>query len=238
MIYGAIVAGGTGSRMGADIPKQFLPLGGKPVLIRTIERFLACESIYTVYVGVHSDWTERLAEMCRENALDMSRIRIIRGGNDRNGTIFGIVDEIGREHGISEEDIIVTHDGVRPFVTVREIEESISAMSEFGGVTVCAPVKDTILMSESGRQTDSIPPREKLFRTLTPQTFRLKLLNDTRHELPGETISALTDTAGILSAAKIAVGLVMGSEYNIKLTTPIDMKLGELILEENEKAEQ
>ena len=235
MIYGAIVAGGTGSRMGADIPKQFLPLCGKPVLIRTIERFLSCGSIDIVYVGVHSDWTERLAEMCRENALDVSRIRIIRGGSDRNGTIFRIVDEIGRENGISDEDIIVTHDGVRPFVTPQEIEDSISAMRDFGGVTVCAPVKDTILMSESGRQTDSVPPREKLFRTLTPQTFRLKLLNDTRNELSEERISALTDTAGVLGAAGIAVGLVMGSEYNIKLTTPIDMKLGELILEESEK---
>ena len=233
MIYAAIVAGGTGSRMGADIPKQFLPLGGKPVIIRTIERFLECEEIDVVYIGVHPDWTEHLAEMCRENLTDTSKIRVIEGGSDRNGTVLRIVDSIRGERGISDDDIIVTHDGVRPFVTIREIAESITALDGYDGVTVCAPVKDTILCSEDGRGIDSVPDRDKLFRTLTPQTFRLSVLSDAFDKLPHETVSRLTDTAGLLRELGKPVGLVRGGEFNIKLTTPIDMTLGELILMQN-----
>ncbi len=232
MIYGAIVAGGTGSRMGADIPKQFLPLGGKPVLVRTIERFLACDKIDIVCVGVHADWTERLAEMCKENGIDMSRLRIVRGGGDRNSTVLRIVESVANEYSISDSDIIATHDGVRPFVTLREIEDSIAAVENgaFAGVTVCAPVKDTILCSENGATISSVPERDKLFRTLTPQTFKLSVLQDCFAKLPPEKLSVLTDTAGLLREAGYPVGIVQGGEYNIKLTTPIDMKLGELLL--------
>ncbi len=230
MIYGAIVAGGTGSRMGADIPKQFLPLCGKPVIIRTAERFLDCPEIDILYIGVHVGWTEQLSEMCRKFIPDTRKIRVIAGGSDRNATVLRIIEAIRGEHGISDDDIIVTHDGVRPFVTVREIEQSISALDSFDGVTVCAPVKDTILCSEDGRGIDSVPDRSKLFRTLTPQTFWLSVLSDAFERLPHETVSRLTDTAGLLRELGKPVGLVQGGEYNIKLTTPIDMKLGELIL--------
>jgi 2-C-methyl-D-erythritol 4-phosphate cytidylyltransferase len=233
MIYAAIVAGGTGSRMGADIPKQFLPLGGKAVLIRTAERFLDSGKIDAVYIGVHPDWTEQLAEMCREHIRDTSKIRVIEGGSDRNSTVLRIVDSIRGERGISDDDIIITHDGVRPFVTVREIEDSITALDGYDGVTVCAPVKDTILCSEDGRGIMSVPDRDKLFRTLTPQTFRLSVLSDAFERLPHETVSRLTDTAGLLRELGKPVGLVPGSEYNIKLTTPIDMALGELILKQS-----
>lgn len=235
MIFAAIVAGGTGSRMGADIPKQFLPLGGKPVIVRTIERFLECGRIDLVYVGVHPDWTDRLAEMCHDSGFDFLRIRIIPGAGDRNGTVHEIVEAIVRECGNTEGDIVVTHDGVRPFVTVREIEDSIAAVESgrFDGVTVCAPVKDTILCSEDGGTIDSVPDRSKLYRTLTPQTFKLSALAECFEKLPREVVSRLTDTLGLLREAGKPVGLVQGEDYNIKLTTPVDMKLGEMILGES-----
>ena len=230
MVYAAIVAGGTGSRMGADIPKQFLPLGGKPVIIRTIEKFLGCRKTDFVYVGVHPDWTSRLAEMCAVNGLDTRKIRIVTGGEDRNSTVFRIIKAIRNKYGITENDIIVTHDGVRPFVSLREIEDSISAMKEYDGATVCAPVKDTILSSEGGKRIENVPDRSKLYRTLTPQTFKLSVLADCFEKLPPETVSSLTDTAGLLLAEGKQVGLVPGAEYNIKLTTPVDMRLGEILL--------
>ena len=189
MIYAAIIAGGTGSRMGADIPKQFLPLGGKPVLVRTIEKFLGCRRIDLVYVGVHPDWTSQLAEMCASNGLDTRRIRIVTGGSDRNSTVLRIVNAIRSKYGINGSDIIVTHDGVRPFVSAREIEDSIAAVKEFDGATVCAPVKDTILRSESGKSIDSVPDRSELYRTLTPQTFKLSILADCFEKLPQEKLT-------------------------------------------------
>jgi 2-C-methyl-D-erythritol 4-phosphate cytidylyltransferase len=229
MIYAAIVAGGTGSRMGADIPKQFLEVGGKPIIVRTIESFLANSNIDRVYVGVHSDWTEKLGAMCR--GLNMKRIGILPGGSDRNATVFKIVGEILREHEISESDILLTHDGVRPFVSQKIIDENISAMKNFGGVTTALPSTDTMLYSEDGGSITSVPERSKMFRAQTPQTFRLPELLAAYRSLDERQVSQLTDTASIFTSAGLQVGLVRGDENNIKITTPFDLKLAELIIQ-------
>ena len=176
MIFAAIVAGGTGSRMGADRPKQFLTLGDRPVLIHTIERFLDCPETDKVYIGVHKDWVEELHSMCDDAGLDSSHISILAGGMNRDDTIRRIIKKITNEYEISDSDIILTHDGVRPFVSQKEIRDSINAMESCDGATVCLPSTDTLLYSEKGEHIDSIADRSKLFRALTPQTFRLKTL--------------------------------------------------------------
>lgn len=234
MIFAAIVAGGTGSRMGADIPKQFLPLGGKPVLIRTIERFLSCGEIDLVYVGVHADWTQKLADDCRSFGLDMGRIHILAGGVSRDGTVRKIISEISKEYKISDSDIILTHDGVRPFVSREEIVKSIAAMEECGGATICLPSTDTLLYSEDGEVTRSIPERSKFFRALTPQTFRLARLIEAYSLLTPEQCEAVTDTASVFTLAGMPVKLIEGSPKNIKLTTPQDMRIAEFEITEDD----
>lgn len=230
MIYAAIVAGGTGSRMGADIPKQFLPLGGTPVLVHTVRKFLECAEIDFVYVGVHSDWVNKFTEMCADSELDASRLRILEGGKDRTETVFRIVQSISAQHGVTAEDIILTHDGVRPFVSKAEILDSISAMEREDGVTVCIPSTDTLLFSQNGAHIDSVPDRSTLFRALTPQTFRLEKLASAYSSLTDEQKSRLTDTASVFITAGLPVGLILGSERNIKLTTPTDMRFAEMLL--------
>ena len=234
MIYAAIVAGGKGSRMGLDIPKQFLMLGDRQVLVRTAERFLTCGEIDMVYVGVHAEWVQKFGEMCAEYGLDGSKLRIIEGGKDRTETVFHIVERIRLDNGITEEDIILTHDGVRPFVSRREIIDSIIAMKEQDGVTVSIPSTDTLLFSEDGSRIDSVPERAKLFRAQTPQTFRLAKLDIAYRSLTDEQKSRLTDTASVFISAGLPVGLIRGSERNIKLTTPTDLTIAEMLLEEDQ----
>lgn len=238
MVYAAIVAGGKGTRMGADMPKQFLDLGGKPVIIHTINKFLQCDEIDLVYVGVHTDYTKYLSQLCAEHGIDTDRLFITEGGFDRNSTVFAITDAITKNHGISEHDIIVTHDGVRPFVSEREITESILKMRDNVGATVCLPCNDTILFSDDCCTIDHVPDRSKLFRTLTPQTFRLNELIRTYDSLSTQQKSQLTDTASILTSAGIPVAIITGSEYNIKLTTPTDMLIAQTFSDKLLKEEQ
>lgn len=233
MIYAALVAGGTGTRMGGNVPKQFLELGDRPVLLHTIMSFLALDEIDLVYVGVHADWYENLSYLCAAHMLDMSRIRIVEGGADRTDTVFEIMCMIEQDNGISDDDIIITHDGVRPFVSVREILESVVAMNDQDAVTVCLPSTDTLIFSEGGSQIDKVPDRSKMFRALTPQTFKLRKLRDAYASLPDEYRFGLTDTASIFITAGLPVGLIRGNERNIKLTTPTDMTIAEQLLKED-----
>ena len=149
MVFGAILAGGTGSRMRiVDMPKQFLPLGDKPIIVHTLEKFLTCSKLDAVYVGVHPDWVGHMNDLVAKylsHAKD--NIFVIAGGSDRNGTIMNIVEAIEEKFGESDDHIIVTHDSVRPFVSLRMIEENISAAKEYGAVDTVSPAVDTIVVS-------------------------------------------------------------------------------------------
>ena len=233
MIFAAIVAGGSGTRMGAGIPKQFLDLCGKPIIIRTVEAFLANKRIDLIYVGIHADWIEYMEEKCREFSLPSDRIKLVKGGADRNSTVFKIIDRIKEERMISEEDIILTHDGVRPFVSQRIIDDNINAMNETDGVTTAIASTDTLLYSENGGRIDSVPDRSKLFRAQTPQTFRLKKLCEAYDAIDDERKNLLTDTASVFTFAGLPVGIIKGEESNLKLTTPFDMTVGEAFVQKN-----
>lgn len=230
MIYAAIAAGGVGSRMGADIPKQFLKVGGVPMIVRTISRFCSSPSVDAVYVGTNAEWVEELKAMCAEYLPESDNVTILAGGADRNGTVFKIAERIAAERGVATQDIILTHDGVRPFVTERIIADNIAAMRDHSAAGTAVPSVDTILLSsEDGGVIESVPPRARMFRAQTPQTFRLKELMQEYAALTDEQKARLTDTAGIFALRGIPVAIVRGEDTNIKITAPFDMQLAELI---------
>ncbi len=234
MIYAAIVASGTGKRMGADIPKQFLPIGGKPIIVRTFERFLNVLDIDLIYAAVSGDWIEKTKDMCAEFGLDTKRIRLIEGGSSRTDSVYKLLCQIEQENGVADGDVVLTHDGVRPFVSEWGIIQSIEAMKHMDGVTLCCESTDTILYSENGEVIDKVPNRSKLFRAQTPQTFKLKTLLDAYRSLDDEQKSHLTDTASIFTSVGLPVGLIRGSDRNIKITTPFDMKLAQIMAQDYE----
>ncbi len=176
MIFGAIVAGGIGQRMNlSDLPKQFLPLGEsqKPIIIHTIEKFMMCDRFERICLGVHKDWLSYMEDLLEKYNLDSNRFLISEGGDDRNKTILNVINEIEKNYDASDEHVIVTHDAVRPFVTLRMINENIDAAIECGACDTVIPCIDTVITSEDGQIISNVPDRKKLHAGQTPQTFNM-----------------------------------------------------------------
>lgn len=233
MIFGAIVAGGVGNRMNlSGLPKQFLPLGSskKPIIIHTLEKFLMCDQLDYIYLGVHKDWTQYAEELVEKYKLKSEKIIIVAGGVDRNSTIFNIIDAIENRHDVSDEDIIVTHDAVRPFLTLRMISENIDAAKRSGACDTVIPAVDTIVESKSGKVATNVPNRKYLYQGQTPQSFKIKKLKKLYLDLSDEEKSNMTDACGVFVARNELVELVMGDTFNIKITTLSDYKIAEAIL--------
>ena len=233
MVFGAIVAGGVGNRMNlSGLPKQFLPLGSskKPIIIHTLEKFLMCDQLDYIYLGVHKDWTQYAEELVEKHKLKSKKIIIVAGGVDRNSTIFNIIDAIENRHDVSDEDIIVTHDAVRPFLTLRMISENIDAAKRSGACDTVIPAVDTIVESKSGKVVTNVPNRKYLYQGQTPQSFNIKKLKKLYLDLSDEEKSNMTDACGVFVARNELVELVMGDTFNIKITTLSDYKIAEAIL--------
>lgn len=236
MIFGAILAGGIGSRMQTtDLPKQFLPLGDRPVVIHTLETFLACSRFDCIYVGVHSLWLDYLDALLGKYHIPdcKTRVRLVPGGADRNATIFHIVQDIEQTFGESGEHIIVTHDAVRPFVTPQIIEENIDGALQYGAVDTVLPAADTIVESTDGKTISRIPNRVHMYQGQTPQSFQIQLLKRHYAALSQEEKQQLTDACKICVLQNYPVHLVMGSAQNLKITTAADYAIAQALVAGN-----
>lgn len=234
MVFGAILAGGTGSRMHmADMPKQFLLLGDKPIVVHTLEKFLISARLDEVYVGVHPDWMGYMSDLVEKYIPNSKRVHIVSGGRDRNETILNIVTALEAAYGENDEHIIVTHDSVRPFVSLRMIEENVDAAIQYGAVDTVTPAIDTIVASDNGKNITDIPERDKMYQGQTPQSFRVKLLKELYYSLSDDEKKILTDACKICVVRNHPVHLVFGSVMNMKITTPGDYKIAQAILGEN-----
>lgn len=231
MIFAGILAGGVGSRMGSTgMPKQFLPLGEKPVVIRTLETFLRCSRFDRVYVGVHPGWLAHMESLLREHLPGAGEaVRLVSGGGDRNDTIFRIIQSIEDAYGESDDHILVTHDAVRPFVTLGMIEENIHGAIAWGAVDTVIPAADTIVVSGDGACVSAIPDRGQLYQGQTPQSFRMSLLKELYLSLSEGERRTLTDACKIFVLRSRHVHLVMGSSENMKITTAGDYRIAQAL---------
>ena len=232
MIVGAILAGGVGSRMNiADRPKQFLQLGDKPIIVHTLEKFLLCSRLDRVYVGVHPNWLLHMQDLLDKYVPDQKdMVTLVPGGGDRNNTIMNIASQIEKDFGESDDHIIVTHDSVRPFVTMRIIEENIDAALQYGAVDTVIEATDTIVVSEDAKIITEIPNRKKMFQGQTPQSFNLKLLKELYNDLTDEEKGILTDACKICVVRNKPVHLVRGEVSNLKITTISDYKIAQAMI--------
>ena len=232
MIFGAILAGGVGSRMNiADMPKQFLPLGDKPIIIHTLEKFMLCSKMDKIYIGVHPSWLLHMEDLI-EKFIKVRKddIIIVAGGGDRNTTIMNIIDKIEEEYGVSEDNYIITHDSVRPFVTSRILNENIEAVVKYDAVDTVVGAIDTIVMSEDGKIISDIPDRRKMYQGQTPQSFKIKLFKDLYNDLSEDEKEILTDACKICLVRNTNVHLVEGEISNMKITTVSDYKIAQAMV--------
>lgn len=232
MIFGALLAGGVGSRMNIEsMPKQFLPLGSKPVFIHTLQKFQMVSRFDAIYVGVHKDWLDFARESVAQSQLGSVPVHVVAGGEDRNGTIMSVIAGIEERYGVVDDSVIVTHDSVRPFVKVSTIEANIDALVDCDACDTVIPATDTIVESEGGLFIDSIPERRRMFQGQTPQSFRIGALKEVYGRLSEADKRILTDACKMFVMADRPVKLVEGDVTNIKLTTVMDYKVAQAMLE-------
>jgi 2-C-methyl-D-erythritol 4-phosphate cytidylyltransferase len=165
---------------------------------------------------------------------DNDRIAVVCGGATRNETIINAITYIEENYKIGEDDIIVTHDSVRPFITHRIIEENIKYAKEYGACDTVVPATDTIVCSENNQIISSIPDRSKMYQGQTPQSFKILKLKSLYESLSDEEKEILTDAAKIFVMKGEEVYLVDGEVSNIKITYPYDLRVAETLLGDNE----
>ncbi len=180
MVFGVILAGGVGSRMGnVEKPKQYLKIGNKPIIIHTIEKFFVHDAFVKLIVLCPKQWMENTKNLIKKYLADgAERVVVLEGGTTRNETIMNSIAYIEKEYGLEDDTLIVTHDSVRPFLTYRIIEENIKYGLEYGAVDTVIAATDTIVESQDGKTITSVPDRKKMYQGQTPQTFNAKKLKE------------------------------------------------------------
>ena len=235
-VYCAILAGGTGTRLNSPVPKQFLEVGGVPILIRSIRAMFADERIEELWIGANGDWYDLAINQIKQFIGKDERLHICRGGEDREGTLLNILDSIKNNHVINEDDIVLIHDAVRPFATKRIINDVINELHYCDVCNTVIPVNDTIIRSDDKKSVSGMPDRSVLFAGQSPQGFRIKTLIKAFESLDSETRKKLTETTKVCFVQDIPIHIVTGEFFNFKITTPYDMTLAEGVLRYKESA--
>lgn len=233
MIYAAILAGGSGTRMGlSSLPKQFLKLAEKEILIHTVEKFLLNSQIDLIVIAVHPDYIAYCEDLIKKYLSNfLERILITKGGIDRNSSIDNCINALESIKTINLDDIIITHDSVRPFVSSRIIEDNIQMMKKYPCVDTVVKATDTIITSYDQELIDDIPNRNYMYMGQTPQSFYINDFKKLYHKLSQEEKAQLSDACKIFKLNNYDVALVEGDYQNIKITTVTDYILAEKIIE-------
>lgn len=220
-----IVAGGSGTRFGAELPKQFLELGGKPILMRSIEAFANSGNCPVgIIVTLPSDQMDLWQRLCDRYGFGVPH-RVVPGGETRWHSVKHALDSMGD---VSEVDIIAVHDGVRPMVTADVICRTIEAARRDGAAIPVVALNDSVrqVVGEASHALD----RSTLRAVQTPQAFDARLLLDA-YSLPYQT--TFTDDASVVEQLGHPITLLEGDPHNLKITRPMDLALAEYLLNSN-----
>ena len=220
-----IVAAGKGKRMGTEISKQFLPLCGKEILAHTVEKFEKAACIRDIILVTGGDALQDVRQMVQEYGWKKI-ISVTEGGKERQDSVF-----LGLQQVPQDTEIVLIHDGVRPFVTEEILERSIAAAKETGGCVAGVPAKDTIKVCDAEGFAIATPNRSTLRQIQTPQTFRRKEILAAYEKAKADGFLG-TDDASVAEHSGFPVRVIMGSYSNIKITTKEDLLIGAAFLKE------
>ena len=218
-----IVAAGKGKRMGTEISKQFLPLGGKEILAHSVEKFEKAENIRDIVIVTGKDSLQDVKDMTQEYGWGKV-VSVVAGGKERQDSVWNGLQLVS-----ADTEIVLIHDGVRPFVTEEILNHSIATAMEMGGCVAGVPAKDTIKVCNSENIAIVTPDRSTLWQIQTPQTFRKDLILKAYQKAKAESFVG-TDDASLAEYSGYPVKVIMGSYRNIKITTKEDLLIGEAFL--------
>ena len=220
MDYIIIVAGGKGLRMGSDIPKQFLPIGGKPVLMRTLERFRAYSTALQIILVLPEAQQDYWRKLCEEYHFDVEH-QIANGGQTRFHSVQNGLALVPDD----AEGVVGVHDGVRPFPSIEVIRNCYETARTAKAVIPVIPVVETVRQLDN-EQSKTVP-RDNYRLVQTPQTFDIQLLKAANRQPYND---GFTDDASVVESYGHAITLVEGNRENIKITTPYDLKIAEVLI--------
>lgn len=218
--------------MGQEVPKQFLEIDGRPILVHTLAAFARANLFESIHLAIHPDWTERLAEILRRWDLS-GTVTVTSGGPTRQASSRAVLDAL--EARLAPEDGVLIHDAARCLVDGELLARCVEGVRRHGAVTAAVPVTDTIALVD-GPIIASVPERERLFRIQTPQGFPLGLILAAHRAARERGVADATDDAQLVMALGHPVRIVPGSADNLKISTPEDLAVAAAILDRREKA--
>lgn len=222
MISAIILAGGKGKRMGAKVSKQYIELKGKPILYYTLKRFAACRQIDKIILVLPKDEID----YCKDEILNKYSLKvdmIVEGGEERQDSVFNALECI------ENSEIVLIHDGARPFTSERIINDGIKYAKLYGAAAPGVIPKDTIKVINEDKFSISTPDRNTLRAIQTPQVFKFNLIKECHNKVKKNNISVTDDTM-VVDMYKNKVYLYEGEYTNIKVTTPEDLILAEKLV--------
>jgi 2-C-methyl-D-erythritol 4-phosphate cytidylyltransferase len=241
-VFVILPAAGIGTRMSAGAShsaekpaaaKQFLTIGGVPVLVHCLRTFVAVGRVAEILVAVRTPEMKRVAELIARFGLD-GKVRVVEGGENRQASVGNALAALD----CADDDVVLVHDAVRPLIEAGTIDRTIDAIEKHGAAIVGMPAVDTIKQVErtaDGALITSTIPRERVIHAQTPQGARFGLLQRAFAEAAADEFSG-TDEASLLERANIEVWVVAGSPRNFKITQPGDLELAEFYLGHGRKA--
>jgi 2-C-methyl-D-erythritol 4-phosphate cytidylyltransferase len=217
--YAIIVAGGTGSRLGGEMPKQFMLLAGRPLLMHSIEAFYTYDPLIKIIIALHPEFIENWALLCKKFSCNVPH-KIIPGGSTRYQSVKNALSTI---HG---KGLVAVHDAARPVISIDLISQSFSEAAIHGNAIPGIMVNETIRSIENGKIR--LVDRSLLRVIQTPQTFDIDVLKKAYEQSyqPG-----FTDDASLLEAIGLQIHLIPGDQRNIKITLPGDIEIAELFIQ-------
>lgn len=211
--------------MGKGLPKAFLPVVGVPLLVRTLRSIERSSGVSKGIVVVTPGWEEYCRGLLGQNGPFRLPWLVVHGGKERQDSV-----QLGLTQLDNDCELVVAHDGARPFVTAEMVDRSVEVAAEAGGAVVAVPAKDTIKrVSASGVIVETLP-RQELWLAQTPQTFRVPLIREAHAWASANGVLA-TDDAALVEQMGGVVKIVRGDPRNIKITTPEDLLLAEMIIQ-------
>jgi 2-C-methyl-D-erythritol 4-phosphate cytidylyltransferase len=224
-VFAIVPAAGSGTRIGGDIKKQFLPLKGKPIIIHTLQQFEHCPDVDEVALALpESAMSEMEAIVLRYRLHKVSKMVV--GGVKRQDSVRNVLNRLM----LKDSDIILVHDGVRPFIETKRISHLLKVCKEYDAAVLAVQPKETIRRSTGGGFFDQTLDRTALWLIQTPQAFRAKLLAKAFEKAKNDKFYS-TDEAALVERLGVKIRIVEGSYDNIKITTPEDLELGQLIFD-------
>ena len=232
MNYGLILAGGVGQRMRrTGMPKQFLEVFGKPIIIYTLQKFEYCEDIDEVVIACHFSYKEYMETLLQRYGIKKVKA-VISGGKDRQGSVLNGIKYI-QNSGAAGDDIIIIHDGVRPLIQENILSENVRVAKKYGSAMTVRPVIESVVItSDDKAKFEDFKKRDDTYSLTAPQSFKLSVLTKAYKDIEGkDTPMPLLDSALVFTYLGNDIHIVKENNNNIKVTTPEDYYILKAMLE-------